>query len=51
LSEALVTNVDHAFGDRNRAKVNTRKGRLKIPHHGLPTEAGTPVSCSPPTPG
>ena len=45
ITEDLVESVDHAFGQRNRAKVNVKTGRLKITHDGVPTEAEPPVTC------
>jgi len=51
LTEDLVASVDNAFGERNRAKVNTKKGRLKITHDGRPSEDEPPVTCSLSTPG
>jgi hypothetical protein len=45
LTEENVESVDHAYGDRNRAKVNTKTGRLKISHTGAPTDTEPPVTC------
>jgi hypothetical protein len=43
LTNALIENINHAFGKQKRAKT-TKHGGLKIPHRGVPTE-GVGLSC------
>ena len=43
LTPELVENVENA--SLKRVEIHTRKGRLEIWTHGVPTDAGLPISC------
>jgi hypothetical protein len=47
LTPELVENVEDA--SLKRVKIHTRKGRLKLWTHGVPTDVGLPISCDFPT--
>jgi hypothetical protein len=44
LDSSLVENVSNAFGHGKRARVNTKRGQLKVLTNGDPTDS-VPVSC------
>jgi hypothetical protein len=51
LTEALVENVDHAYGKQKRARAHVKRGELEIRHDGEPSTDAPPVTCSLSTPG
>jgi hypothetical protein len=48
LTSSLIENVDNAYGHGRRARVDTKKGKLKIPHIGDPADS-VPIACSLPS--
>jgi hypothetical protein len=51
LGEALVENVENAYGRQKRAHVDVKQGRLRIQHNGEPSDDEPAVTCSVSTPG
>jgi hypothetical protein len=50
LTPVHVAQIDAAFAGQQRARGNSKNGRLKVSHVGAPSPGGVPISCGLPPP-